>query len=290
MIESFHVAEENIAFWAGITSAIFSLSQCVTAVPWGRLSDHWGRKPVVLLGLTCTMLTSLLWGFSTNLPLAVVARALQGGMNGNVGIIRTMVAEMCPWRELQPRAFSIMPLVWNLGSVLGPAFGGALSNPYKRKPSDASNGPLLWKFPYAQPKDAPELSIAIGSCFFLVGIVTGILFLDETLTSKRHQRDYGRLIGITLELALKHRLTSLTDFLRRIRRSEETEPLLSSRRSSYFENPTASSNTNAVAAVNGTKPSSLPTKAPTWRSVLTRQTLLNLLVYTLMAMHSIALD
>jgi MFS family permease len=280
MIESFHVAEENIAFWAGITSAIFSLSQCITAVPLGRLSDHWGRKPVVLLGLTCTMLTSLLWGFSTNLPMALVARVLQGGTNGNVGIIRTMVAEMCPWKELQPRAFSIMPLVWNLGSVLGPAFGGALSNPYKRKPSDTSNGPLLWKFPYALPN-------IVGSCFFLVGIVTGILFLDETLASKRHQRDHGRLIGIKLELTLKHRLKSLKDFLRRLRRSEETEPLLSSHHPSYFENATAT-NTTAVTAANSTKPS--PSKAPTWRSVLTRQTLLNLLVYTLLAMHSVALD
>ena len=280
MIESFHVAEENIAFWAGITSAIFSLSQCVTAVPWGRLSDHWGRKPVVMLGLACTMLTSLLWGFSTSLPMAVVVRALQGGMNGNVGIIRTMVAEMCPWKELQPRAFSVMPLVWNLGSVLGPAFGGALSNPYKRKPTDTSDGPLLWKFPYALPN-------IVGSCFFLVGIITGILFLDETLASKRHQRDYGRVIGIKLELALKHRLTSLKNFLHRLRRSRETEPLLSSsHHRSYLENATTTN--TSVPAANGIKSS--PTKAPTWRSVLTRQTLLNLLVYTLLAMHSIALD
>ena len=48
--------------------------------------------------------------------MALVARALSGAGNGNVGIIRTMVAELCPWRELQPRAFSVMPLVY-IGSV-----------------------------------------------------------------------------------------------------------------------------------------------------------------------------
>lgn len=84
-------------------------------IPWGRFSDRYGRKPAILLGLTSTMLMSLLWGFSKSLPLAIVARALQGAGNGNVGIIRTTVAEMVPFKELQPRAFSLMPLVWNIG-------------------------------------------------------------------------------------------------------------------------------------------------------------------------------
>lgn len=282
MIESFHVDETNIAFWAGLTSAIFSLSQCLTAVPWGRASDHWGRKPVILLGLTCTMVTSLMWGFSTSLPIAVVARALQGGMNGNVGIIRTMVAEMCPWRELQPRAFSIMPLVWNLGSVLGPAFGGALSNPYHRGPKDdgSADGRLLWKFPYALPN-------ILGSCFFLVGIITGILFLDETLASRKHQRDYGRRLGIELEIAIQRQIKAVKDSFRRLR-GEETEPLLSSRNPEYF----IPEDTNTTITAVDSKPGDLPSKSksPSYTEVLTPQTILNLLVYTILAMHSIAFD
>ena len=89
--------------------------QAIMGIPWGRFSDIYGRKPAILLGLTSTMLTSLMWGFSKNLPTAIVARALAGAGNGNVGIIRTVVAEMVPYKELQPRAFSIMPLVWNVG-------------------------------------------------------------------------------------------------------------------------------------------------------------------------------
>lgn len=282
MIESFHVDEANIAFWAGLTSAIFSLSQCLTAVPWGRLSDRWGRKPVILLGLTCTMVTSLMWGFSTSLPMAVVARALQGGMNGNVGIIRTMVAEMCPWRELQPRAFSIMPLVWNLGSVLGPAFGGALSNPYHRGPEDdgSADGRLLWKFPYALPN-------IVGSCFFLVGIVTGILFLDETLASRKHQRDYGRRLGVELEITIKRQIKSIKDYFRRLR-GEETEPLLSSRNPEYFISEDTNTTVTAVDFKHGDPPTK--PKPPSYTEVLTRETILNLFVYTILAMHSIAFD
>jgi MFS family permease len=68
--------------------------------------------------------------------MAMTARALQGLGNGNVGILRTTVAELCPWKvcgrdlhlqpssnrsqELQPRAFSIMPLVYTVGAIFGP--------------------------------------------------------------------------------------------------------------------------------------------------------------------------
>lgn len=90
MIESFGVDRDNVAKWAGITSAVFSLAQCVTAVAWGRASDTFGRKPVILTGLFITMLTSLFWGLSQSLPWAILARALSGGGNGNVGIIRTV--------------------------------------------------------------------------------------------------------------------------------------------------------------------------------------------------------
>jgi MFS family permease len=91
MIEYFGIHESEVAKWAGITSAIFSLSQSCTGVIWGRLSDRIGRKPVVLICLGNTMLTALLWGFSVNLPMAIVARALSGAGNGNVGILRTIV-------------------------------------------------------------------------------------------------------------------------------------------------------------------------------------------------------
>jgi len=83
MIESFGVEEKKVAKWAGITSAVFSLSQCTTAIMWGRASDKFGRKPTILFGLTCTMIVSLVWGMSVTLPMAIIARALAGACNGN---------------------------------------------------------------------------------------------------------------------------------------------------------------------------------------------------------------
>ncbi len=188
MIESFGVPKNDVARWAGITSAVFSLSQAATGIAWGRASDQFGRKPVILAGMTCTMLTSLLFGLSRSLPWAIVARSLAGAGNGNVGIIRTAVAEMVPWKELQPKAFSIMPLVWTIGSIFGPGFGGVLADPASRYPEVFGNIKFFINFPFALPN-------LVASLFFLVCVSVGILFLKETLETRRHRRDYGRVLG-----------------------------------------------------------------------------------------------
>ncbi len=105
MIESFGIDKANVAKWAGITSAVFSLSQCVTAVMWGRASDKFGRKPAILIGLTCTMFSTLLWGMSTSLPMAITARALAGGCNGN-GMLPPFpacgITDPCQWELSAP--------------------------------------------------------------------------------------------------------------------------------------------------------------------------------------------
>ncbi len=83
MIKSFGVPENDVARWAGITSAVFSFSQSLTAVSWGRASDEFGRKPTIVVGLFSTMIFFLLWGFSTSLPMAIASRAMLGAGNGN---------------------------------------------------------------------------------------------------------------------------------------------------------------------------------------------------------------
>ena len=114
MIESFGIDETNVSKWAGLTSAVFSLSQATTGVLWGRASDAFGRKAVILTGTTGCLISALLFGFSKTLVWAICTRMLAGAVNGNVGTIRTTVAEMVPQKELQPRAFSVMPTVWTV--------------------------------------------------------------------------------------------------------------------------------------------------------------------------------
>jgi MFS family permease len=81
-----------------------------------------------------------------------------------------MVAEMVPEKELQPRAFSIMPLVWSMGSIFGPSLGGFFAKPVENLPGLFGESKLFTKFPFLLPN-------LVASSLFLVGITTGILFL-----------------------------------------------------------------------------------------------------------------
>ena len=279
MVESFNVPQNEIGKWAGICAACFSLFQALFGIPWGRFSDQYGRKPAILLGLTSTMLTSLLWGFSWNLPMAIVARALAGMGNGNVGIIRTTVAEMVPFKELQPRAFSLMPLVWNIGSIFGPTIGGALANPLNVRPGEQTDSKNLFaQYPYLLPN-------LVSAAFFAVGITTGILFLEETLETVQGRRDPGLVLGKKISSAVKRSVIKVEETLHIRSKSDtakdtngETDPLL--------KRPASSDDSEAGIAYEP-KPR---IAAPTWREVMNRQAWINLIVYTLLAMHAMAFD
>ncbi len=208
--------------------------------------------------------------------MAIVARGLAGAGNGNVGIIRTTVAEMVPFKELQPRAFSLMPLVWNIGSIFGPTIGGALANPYNVKPGEEIPRPnLLQRFPYALPN-------IVAAAFFAVGITTGILFLEETLETLHGRRDYGLVLGRKLIGTIKSHVLTVQEALHlRGRPEDETgvdrehEPLLK-----------AQSDEETLPL----EPKSPTPPPPSYSEVLNHQALLNLLVYTLLALHNMGFD
>ena len=171
-----------------------------------------------------------------------------------------MVAEMVPERELQPVAFSIMPLVWSLGSIFGPAFGGFFANPAKRFPALFGGNPFWEKYPFALPN-------FIGAVVFMFSITIAALFLRETLEHKRHHEDWGLLLGRKLSRAFKgsrQRRASFVD-------GEATAPLV----------PTKPIRN---------RPTNPKTYRPGMKEVFTTQSTICLLAYTFLALHSVAYD
>ncbi|MCJ1308915.1 hypothetical protein MMC25_002570 [Agyrium rufum] len=275
MIESFNIPKKDIAKWAGFLSAVFSLSQCVTGIFWGRLSDKIGRKPTILAGISTTMIASLLFGFSQSLPWAICARALGGVANGNVGTIRTTVAELVPYKELQPKAFSVMPLVWTIGSIFGPTLGGALANPAPRY--RLFDNWFFRKYPFALPN-------LVAAVFFFVGLSSGLLFLKETLDTKKDRKDYGRIVGKKLVRVFKGGMKP-----QRPRwRSSELDEAAPLRSASYDSN---SSTLNSYSTFTDKKTTKAKKQAPpSYREVFSEQSSINLLTYALLALHSVAYD
>ncbi|EPS26019.1 hypothetical protein POX_c04395 [Penicillium oxalicum] len=174
MVKDFHMASgSDASFYAGVLISAFSLAEAMTGMFWGSLSDRVGRKPVLLSGCFGTMLSLLLVGFAPNFWVALLGRALGGALNGNIGVIQTMVGELVKRPEHEPRAYAIMPFVWSIGTIIGPAIGGLLAKPTEGYPSIFPADGLFGRFPYLLPN-------LVCSVMLLLSIIGGWLFLHET--------------------------------------------------------------------------------------------------------------
>lgn len=190
MVESFHVTNNDgkIALYAGMITSSFTFAEFTAGMFWGRMSDRMGRKPVLVMGLIGTAISMIVFGFAPNLATAMIARALGGLLNGNIGVLQTTVAEIVTVKEHQPRAYSIMPFVWCLGSIIGPAMGGALAQPCDNYPWLFQRGTIFDQFPFLLPNLVCVLVLGLG-------ITIGILFLEETHPEKKLHRDRGLEFG-----------------------------------------------------------------------------------------------
>ncbi|KAL6718524.1 hypothetical protein ACLMJK_004616 [Lecanora helva] len=174
MVLDFGVGDKSSAsFWAGIFISSFALAEACTALVWGGISDRVGRKPVLLIGCLGTLISLLIVGFSTNFWVALAGRFLGGLLNGNIGVIQTMVGELVKKPEHEPQAYAVMPFVWSIGTIVGPAIGGTFARPAVSMPSVFSPTGIFAKFPYLLPN-------VICAAILLISILFGYFCLVET--------------------------------------------------------------------------------------------------------------
>lgn len=174
MVQGFHVgSEDNASFYAGILISAFSLCEAASGMFWGCLSDRVGRKPVLLTGCCGTILSLLMVGFSKSFTWALIGRAVGGLLNGNIGVIQTMVGELVKNPKHEPRAYAIMPFVWSIGTIIGPAVGGTFANPVQGFPSLFPEYGFFAEYPWALPN-------LICAAIMLFSIVLSYFCLEET--------------------------------------------------------------------------------------------------------------
>ncbi|TKA48570.1 hypothetical protein B0A54_00706 [Friedmanniomyces endolithicus] len=193
-LKSFHApsqpppTDSTVAQQAGILAAAFTGAQMLTAVLWGRLADdeRVGRKKVILIGLLGSAIGSLGFGFSRSFAMAVVWRAVGGILNGNIGVMRTLISEVVREKKYQSRAFLLLPMTFNIGVIIGPILGGLLADPVGSHPGwfGAEYQGWLARWPYALPN--------VVNAGFLVCSAMGVVFgLEETLEGLRGRMDWG---------------------------------------------------------------------------------------------------
>ncbi|MEE2997515.1 MAG: MFS transporter [Pseudomonadota bacterium] len=109
-----------------LVAVSFTLGQAVFGPFWGWLSDHLGRKPVLLITITGTLCAYVLLAFSTSLMMLFVVRFLAGAMAANMSVAHALVADITR-AEDRTRNIARLSGAAGLGFVAGPAIGGLLA-------------------------------------------------------------------------------------------------------------------------------------------------------------------
>ena len=84
-----------------------------------------------------------------------------------------MVGELTTKPEWEPKAYAVVPFIWAIGTIIGPAIGGILVNPAASYPDHFSKDGLFGRFPYLLPN-------LVCASFMVVSIVSAYLWLRET--------------------------------------------------------------------------------------------------------------
>ncbi|MFI5663205.1 MFS transporter [Streptomyces sp. NPDC051684] len=106
----------------------YLLAVTVTLPVYGKLSDTFGRKPVLIAGSVLFLVGSLLCASAWNMGALIAFRVVQGLGGGAIqGTVQTLAADLYPLKE-RPKIQAKLSTVWATSSVLGPALGGLLAS------------------------------------------------------------------------------------------------------------------------------------------------------------------
>ncbi len=142
--------------------ASYSVAQFIATPILGRLSDRFGRKPVLLICLLGTSLSLAMFAAATNIFMLFAARLIDGVTGGNISVAQAMIADKTRGDD-RAKAFGVLFAAFGGGFVAGPAVGGLLSQFGLTAP--------FW----------------FAAALALVGTLLGQLILRETLPKEARQ-------------------------------------------------------------------------------------------------------
>ncbi len=109
----------------GLILSVYSLMQFLVAPILGRVSDHVGRRPIIMLGLLGSSLSYVIYGFAFSFPLLLISRAVHGACAATVSTAQAYVADTTS-EDQRAHGMGMIGAAFGLGFVLGPAIGGLL--------------------------------------------------------------------------------------------------------------------------------------------------------------------
>jgi MFS family permease len=106
----------------GVIIASYSMAQLMSAPLWGRVSDRYGRRPALLIGLTAAAMSYVVFGFANSFWLLLASRFIQGAGGGTTGVLHAYVADTVP-PEDRTRSLGWLSAATSAGVMIGPVIG-----------------------------------------------------------------------------------------------------------------------------------------------------------------------
>lgn len=168
-------------FVLGLLIASYAAAQLVGAPILGRLSDRYGRRPVLLISTAGTLFSLLLLAFANSLWMLFVSRLLDGLTGGNISVAQAYVTDVTT-EENRAKGLGLLGVAFGLGFIIGPAMGGLLSGlgadviaPAALESGSAFLQGFNWT--YTLP--------AFGAALIALINVIQVVYLPESLTAER---------------------------------------------------------------------------------------------------------
>lgn len=215
----YYAADFNASsLMVGLLLSANALTQMIGAPVLGRLSDRYGRKPLLLLSISGTVLGFLILGFANSLAVLFLSRILDGFLGGNVSLAQAYITDSTT-KENRAQGLGLIGAAFGIGFIFGPALGGVLSaNGNYALPAFAAAGlaalnlvgALIWlpeslppekRTTDQQPKSRPKFSLnalldalrrpCVGP-LLSVSLIYGLAFtMFETMFSLFTQQKLG---------------------------------------------------------------------------------------------------
>jgi multidrug resistance protein len=154
-------------FQTSLLFAIYAIAQFFATPIIGKLSDRFGRKPLLIISLAGTVIANLMAGTATTAAVLFFARFLDGITGGNASVAQAVISDVTS-RENRAKAFGINGAAFGLGFVLGPAISLLAQKA-------AVNTPLGESF---------GASFLVSGTIALIALILTIFLLPETLKTK----------------------------------------------------------------------------------------------------------
>ena len=146
-----------------ILVGIYSLLQLICAPIFGKISDRFGRKPVLTLSILGTAIGFLITGLAGSYWMLLLGRIIDGASGGNIATGMACIADVTT-KENRSKAMGLIGAAFGLGFMIGPAMGGVLG------------------------KISPSLPFFVAAGMALVNCILVAVQLPETLTPEVRAR------------------------------------------------------------------------------------------------------